>query len=159
MSNSIIRGLRGWTRFAVVTGAVLAALTAAACSPAPDGSVTSSRDTTPTTSSLAPAETDTPASGICAAASSDAEVVVTLAPDVPTPRCVRVSPDQHLVAVNDTGATTALRLATRTVTVSPGASTTFAAPFASYLAPGVHVLHVSAYGESGAELWLRADTT
>ena len=31
----------------------------------------------------------------------------------------------------------------------------FGAAFGSYLAPGVHVVHVSTYGEGDAELWLK----
>jgi hypothetical protein len=42
-----------------------------------------------------------------------------------------------------------------TATLAPGETQTVGPRFASYLAPGVHVVHSAAYGGSGPELWLR----
>jgi hypothetical protein len=41
-----------------------------------------------------------------------------------------------------------------TVDLAPGEATTIGPPFGTYLAPGVHTLHVSIYGGSGPQLWL-----
>jgi hypothetical protein len=39
--------------------------------------------------------------------------------------------------------------------VAVGASTTFDQDLGSYLAPGVHILHISLYGGDGPSIWLR----
>lgn len=127
-------------------------------------SVTPSTSRAPTTaahSDLIPADAQMPASGVCGPVVG-ALVVITANPDTPSPRCVTVSGTQHLKVVNasnqfgQTGKTITVSFAAfppRQVAV--GASTTFDQDFGNYLAPGVHVLHISLYGGEGAELWLR----
>lgn len=88
-------------------------------------------------------------------------VVITANPDTPSPRCVVVNGSQHLKVVNASdqsgqpGKTITVIFASfppRQVAV--GAATTFDRNFGSYLAPGVHDLHVSLYSGSAA-IWLR----
>jgi hypothetical protein len=87
-------------------------------------------------------------------------VIITMNPDTPSPRCVVVTGGQHLKVVNPSNQFGA---AGRTITVSfarfpprqvaIGATTTFDQTFGSYLAPGVHEVHITpAYS---AEIWLR----
>jgi peptidoglycan hydrolase-like protein with peptidoglycan-binding domain len=102
---------------------------------------------------VTPAESETPAAGVCGGSEGDV-VSVTLAPDVPTPRCLVVDAHQHLRIVN--GAQPAsVHLGPFTRELSPGSVVTIDAPFGSYLAPGVHTVRVSLYGDTGPELWLR----
>jgi len=89
-------------------------------------------------------------------------VIITANPDTPSPRCVTVSSTQQLKVVNasnqfgQTGRTITVSFASQLPRqVAVGASTTFGQDFGNYLAPGVHVLHISLYGGDGAELWLR----
>jgi hypothetical protein len=127
----------------------------------PVAPVTSQRpETTSVGADLVPPDSPTPASGVCPRAAG-AQVVITANPDTPAPRCVIVTSSQHLKVIN---ASRQLGQPGRTITVSfarfpprqvaVGASTTFDQSFGSYLAPGVHDLHVSLYSGS-AEIWLR----
>lgn len=116
--------------------------------------------TTTTTSDLTPADAQMPASGVCGRVVG-ALVVITANPDTPSPRCVTVKGSQHLKVVN---ASNQLGQTGRTITVSfasfpprqvpVGGTTTFDQNFGSYLAPGVHDLHITLYSGS-AEIWLR----
>jgi len=100
-----------------------------------------------------------PASGYCPN-TVGALVVITMNPDTPSPRCVVVTGGQHLKVVNPSSQFGA---AGRTITVSfarfpprqvaVGATTTFDQNFGSYLAPGVHEVHITPY--YSAEIWLR----
>jgi hypothetical protein len=115
--------------------------------------------TTTADSDLISADSQTPASGYCPK-TVGALVVITMNPDTPSPRCVVVTGGQHLKVVNPSNQFGA---AGRTITVSfarfpprqvaIGATTTFDQTFGSYLAPGVHEVHITpAYS---AEIWLR----
>jgi peptidoglycan hydrolase-like protein with peptidoglycan-binding domain len=101
---------------------------------------------------LAPAEATTPAAGICGRADG-AHATITLEPDVPRPRCVAVSPTQRLRVENGPLPAT-VELAGSTVDLAPDEGATIGPEFGTYLAPGVHTVHVSIYGGSGPELWL-----
>ena len=109
---------------------------------------------------LIPADAPLPAAGACARASAHiAEIDVN--PDAPSPRCVVVDQGQYLLVRNTTdqfggpGATVSVRWANaRPVSLRPGQSHAFPALFGTYLAPGVHWLHISHYAGS-AEIWLR----
>jgi peptidoglycan hydrolase-like protein with peptidoglycan-binding domain len=101
---------------------------------------------------LAPAEGATPTAGICGRAHGD-EVTITLGSDVPSPRCVAVSPTQRLRVENGPLPAT-VELAGSTVDLAPGEAATIGPAFGDYLAPGVHTVHVSIYGGSGPEVWL-----
>jgi hypothetical protein len=116
--------------------------------------------TTAASSDLIPADAQMPASGVCGPVVG-ALVVIAANPDTPSPRCVTVTGSQHLKVVNasnqfgQTGTTITVSFASfppRQVPV--GATTTFDQNFGSYLAPGVHDLHVTLYSGS-AEIWLR----
>ena len=108
-----------------------------------------------------PPDSQYPAAGACPK-QAGSPVRVQVDPDVPVPRCVVVAPGQDLTVVNNTNE---LQQAGSTVTVTwadyaprvlkIGASTSYTQPFGSYLMPGVHRLHISLYGQSGAEIWLQ----
>ena len=115
--------------------------------------------TTTADSDLIRADSQMPASGTCPK-TVGALVVITMNPDTPSPRCVVVTGGQHLKVVNPSNQFGA---AGRTITVSfarfpprqvaIGATTTFDQTFGSYLAPGVHEVHITPY--YSAEIWLR----
>ena len=122
-----------------------------------------SQGTTTTTglSNLIPADAQMPAGGICGRAVGPLAVIIAN-PDTHSPRCMIVTGSQHLKVTNgshqfgQTGRTITVSFASfppRQIAV--GASTTFDRDFGSYLAPGVHVLHISLYGGDGADIWLR----
>jgi len=96
---------------------------------------------------------DTPAAGICPEAEGEV-VTMTIRPDIPDPRCVVVSPGQHLRVVNERGETITAALYTESVELEPGSAYRFAASFGELLLPGVHVLQVSPC--CGGSLWLRS---
>ena len=108
-----------------------------------------------------PPDAQYPAAGACPKQTA-AQVRVQVDPDVPVPRCVVVTAGQDLMVVNNTNE---LHQAGKPVTITwadyaprvlkIGASTSYAQPFGDYLMPGVHRLHVSLYGQSGAEIWLQ----
>lgn len=108
-----------------------------------------------------PPDAQYPAAGACER-STGSVVQVTVNPDVPTPRCVTVSASQTLRVFNNTNE---MNQPPKTVTIKwadyasrilhAGASTSFPQPFGDYLLPGVHFLHISLYGGSSAEIWLK----
>lgn len=102
-----------------------------------------------------------PAAGACGRTAGSV-VTVYVDPDVPEPRCTEVRPDQRLRVVNASnrfdqrGKTITVRwapFASRTLPV--GSISSYARPFGSYLARGVHGLRLSLYAGGGAEIWLR----
>ncbi len=103
------------------------------------------------TSPLATPYAQEPAAGICA--SFDGTIVkVSLNPDIPDPRCVKVSADQKLNIINNTQNTLGVTIGRFTASLEPGKETTFDTPFGEYLQPGVHQIQVTPC--CGAELWL-----
>ncbi len=103
---------------------------------------------------LQPAVSQSPAAGVCGEAQG-AEATVRVNRDVPSPRCQRVLPGQHLRIVNMTDRPVRAQLAQLDVTIAPGDAWADDRPFGTYLAPGVHVLALSAYAGGGAELWVQ----
>ena len=93
-----------------------------------------------------------PAAGICAEAPGEKVVVAEIFADVPSPRCLRVWPDQHLQVINRTDETVGINLGFYTNRLQPGESLTLDQPFNKFLEPGVHRLLVSP--SSGPEIWL-----
>jgi hypothetical protein len=91
---------------------------------------------------LATPYAQSPAAGICASFDADT-VVVSIYPDIPDPRCIKVRADQRLTVVNRTQNTLEVSLGIYKASLTPGAETTFDAPFGMYLATGVHQLQVS----------------
>jgi hypothetical protein len=104
-------------------------------------------------SQVAAPVSETPAAGICQPTEHE-EVVITLAVDTAIPRCVVITPEQHLRIQNGPAETT-VSLGAAAATLEPGESVTFDQRFGDYLAPGVHTLQVSLYGGSGPQLWLK----
>lgn len=102
---------------------------------------------------LEPPDGETPAAGTCSE-TGGATVEVVLAPDVPWPRCARVTADQRLQVRNDTDETVTVSFASFGAELAPGAAQLFDRPFGEYLQPGVHRVDVSLYGGSGPEIWL-----
>lgn len=107
---------------------------------------------TETAQPLATPYAQEPAAGICAEAEGSL-VSVSLRPDVPDPRCVRVRPDQHLNLKNETDQTLQVNLGRFQAELDPGEEVTFDAPFGDYLAPGVHLVTTSA-PPGGPAIWL-----
>jgi len=119
--------------------------------------------TLPPPSGLVPADSDLPRSGVCAEPPAGTIVSILLLPDLPSPRCVQVTANQTLELVNSSASSgQSGQLVTVTFAGFPprdiavGESTSFAMPFSSYLAVGVHEIHISLYGGAGPEVWLRS---
>ncbi len=90
------------------------------------------------TSTLIPADASEPAAGICAGPDSSALPRVEIFPDIPSPRCLLVLPEQGLLVVNQTEVEIVARLGPYEARVLPGEEGSLPVPFGSYLAPGVH---------------------
>src|SRR5690242_8620057 len=98
---------------------------------------------------LVPADASQPAAGACSDA-SDSPAVITLMPDTPQPRCIRVTSPQKIEVKNDSGKPVDVTLGTFSAHVAPGESHLFDLEVGAYLAAGVHVMRVSIYaGSSG----------
>jgi hypothetical protein len=95
-----------------------------------------------------------PAAGICAEAEGET-AVVEIFPDIPSPRCLKVTADQRLVVINRGDTDISLGLGSLAAVVRPGEEHTLDMPFGEYLAPGVHRLQAEPY--SGPEVWLAGD--
>ncbi len=105
-------------------------------------------DPKPTASPLKPADSDAPASGICA--SSDGDIVeATLTPDgPPMPRCVKVTTAQRLKIINGSSTAVRITLGHFDVEIAAGQEALLDEPVGEYLAPGVHWI------VNGPEVWL-----
>lgn len=101
-----------------------------------------------------PPDANSPAAGICGRAQGPV-FSVQMDVDTPLPRCEVVKPGQRLEVVNALDRSTVVRLAHFTARLPPGEVLRIDQPFGAYLARGVHVLAISAYGGGGAELWLQ----
>lgn len=82
-----------------------------------------------------------PAAGICAEFEGEI-VIMTINPDIPDPRCIKVRPAQKLTVINHRGETLQVRIGPFETTILPEDQYLFDQPFGDYLAPGVHVLDV-----------------
>lgn len=107
---------------------------------------------TDTTQPLATPHSQEPAAGICGEFEGSL-VSISLRPDVPDPRCVRVKPVQYLSIKNETDQRLQVSIAHFRAELDPGEETSFETPFGEYLAPGVHQLITSA-PPGGPEIWL-----
>ena len=103
---------------------------------------------------LAAPDSETPAAGTCATPTG-AAVEIVIHPDIPAPRCARVTADQHLQVRNASGQTVTVSFANFSAELAPGATQAHTRPFGEYLQPGVHRVSVSLYGDSGPEIWLQ----
>lgn len=134
---------------ALVAGFVCIALLAG-CGTGDDGAVVPAS----TTTTLAPSESPGPAAGACAPAAAEF-ATVTMEPGVPNPRCQYVTADERLRLTNAFDHPIDVTIGGVTATLQPDETQTVGPSFGSYLAPGVHVAHSSAYAGSGPELWLQ----
>jgi hypothetical protein len=110
--------------------------------------------TTETGDMLLAPDGDTPAAGTCGSFSGTV-VEIVLNPDIPSPRCVEVTADQRLQVRNAAGETVTVSFAGSSATLGDGVTHLFDQAFGDYLAPGVHRVSASIYGDSGAEIWLK----
>jgi hypothetical protein len=106
------------------------------------------------TAQVQPPQADQPTAGICGTAVG-AVAVVWINPDVPSPRCQRVTHDQRLKIVNNTGGPARVRIGAVDATVAPHDEQLVDQPLGAYLAPGVHRLPVTTYGGGGPELFFQ----
>ncbi len=100
---------------------------------------------------LIPAISDAPAAGICAEAEGQ-WATVEIQPDVPSPRCLKVTAQQRLKAINRTEVAVRVELGPFALDLQPGAEGALEQPFGAFLAPGVHQVLAPPY--SGPEVWL-----
>lgn len=108
-----------------------------------------------TAEAKAPADSQSPAAGSCFTSSSSV-VTIKINPDVPSPRCSKVTASQTLVLDNATGKTITATLGSKSLTIAPGQSGRITDQFGNYLQAGVHIIRTSVYGGgSGPEVWLQ----
>ncbi|HVT75553.1 MAG TPA: hypothetical protein VHD87_00875 [Acidimicrobiales bacterium] len=114
----------------------------------------------PTTSSTPPttlieSDASTPAAGTCGNAPEGGAAVITLNPDVPSPRCVIVHSENQLTFVNNTDTAQTVDVGYDQATLQPHATHAFPQPVGDYWARGVHRVNMSLYNGSGPEVWLQ----
>jgi hypothetical protein len=95
---------------------------------------------------------DLPAAGICLGPTEGEITGVTIYPDIPDPRCLKITGSQQLQVMNRTDSLLEINLGPYHAVVQPGETYQFKTPFGEFLAPGVHLVITSPY--SGPELWL-----
>lgn len=125
-----------------------------------DQALTGVQQTLPTVETaelvLATPISEAPAAGICAE-SEEAAIRIVIQPDMPSPRCVKVFPAQHLIVLNETEMSYTMSLGSLEAEVGPGEEYTFDVEFGKFLLPGVHRLELSD-PPGGAEIWLLEGT-
>ena len=104
---------------------------------------------------LATPYAQSPAAGICPEVPPGETAAAEIYPDIPSPRCLIVSPEQELALVNRTEEVLLFRLGHYEAEIHPGETFHLEIPFDSYLLPGVHVPIVSPF--SGPEIFLIAE--
>lgn len=99
--------------------------------------------------SLIPADSDSPAAGICDTVTGQM-VTITIGEDnTSAPRCVKVTSSQKLSIINNSLTSTEINLSNfPKITIQPGKTYSFSQTLGSFLAPGVHQI-------GGAEIWLK----
>ncbi|HVP04985.1 MAG TPA: hypothetical protein VMT90_04835 [Dehalococcoidia bacterium] len=148
----------------ILTLAALLAIAGAACGDddaSPATPTSSAAETTPAATNLKPPDSELPAAGICAGAPASSPATVEFHVDVPAPRCQRVLPSTHIRLVNKIERTVDFQLGVFRGTLAPGADATSGLPAGEFLAPGVHGILSTAYGDGSSlvgsgELWLQA---
>lgn len=101
---------------------------------------------------LATPYADSPAAGICMESPGESVVSVEIFPDMPSPRCLKVSAEQKLMVINRTGIALQVSLGAVESSLTPGGDGMLDRTFGEYLEPGVHVLLADPY--FGPEIWL-----
>ena len=84
-------------------------------------------------------------------------VSLSVSPDMPDPRCVKVTPGQVLSVTNRTDSPLMLKLAWYDFQLDVDETVDLNVPLGAYLTPGVHRLELD-HG-SGPEIWLVAQNT
>ena len=110
----------------------------------------------PHASPLSPIETPVaqePAAGICVDLVGE-WAVVRVDPDVPAPRCVRVTSDQRLRVINSTDGMVEVRIGHHEATVPPAGQYDSEISFGEHLLPGVYVLEIQPC--CGMQIWVTA---
>jgi hypothetical protein len=102
---------------------------------------------------LKPPDSQFPAAPVCPI-SAGSVVVVTINPDIPSPRCVKVLPDQTLTVTNRTDQAVEFPLGRYTLKIPAGQTDSITAQFKTYLQPGVHTVKMPYYAGSGPAIWL-----
>ncbi len=131
------------TRAALLSAPALA-------NPAPAAPPRTNPATTPATTPVTEAPL-TPAAGVCESADTTI-VVIHLAPDVPTPRCVTLNGRLHWLQIVNDGAATRVTLGSFTVDLAAGATVTTDLPVRAYVDPGSQTLIVARYDNSGPDI-------
>jgi hypothetical protein len=98
------------------------------------------------------ATSDTPAAGICQLV-TEAVYVMTVSPDMPSPRCLQISQDAMIGFNNQSGAPLTARLGGYEFPLPENVDVIFNVPVGGYLAPGVHQLDTGGMG-SAPEIWV-----
>lgn len=102
---------------------------------------------------LVPTDSQFPVASACSS-STGKVVTITVPPDfVPNPRCAKVTAYQSLEIINKSGQLISSHLGQYKITIPSGQRQSINAQFGSYLAPGVHDIHLSP--SSNAEIWLQ----
>jgi len=100
-----------------------------------------------------PAESESPASGICAQ-QAGTTIQVMISTDVPSPRCIQVEPYQMLKVVNGAGVELEIKLGWYKLSLQPNEERNLNVPVSAYLAPGVHRIEVLKGFGNGPEIWV-----
>jgi hypothetical protein len=119
---------------------------------APSESPTVIFESTATMLALITPISEYPAAGICAGPAEGEITDVVIYPDIPDPRCLRISANQTLQVTNQTDRRLEIDLGPFHANIQPGETYLFLTPFGEFLSPGVHSLLASPYG--GPQLWL-----
>lgn len=92
-----------------------------------------------------------PAAGICAEPAGSV-ARLTIYPDIPDPRCSRVTPGHYLEVVNATEEPIQVSIGDQEARIRPGEEHRFNLPLGDFLLPGVHQVLVEPC--CGPEIWL-----
>ena len=121
-------------------------------SPRPTGTPAPAVQPTPW-STLRPADAQLPAAGICLGPNETDTATITINPDVPNPRCYKVTASQRLQIASNLGEEARIQLGPFDLAIPPGEARLLDAPVGMYLAPGVHGISIS-IPPGRATVWL-----
>ncbi len=111
------------------------------------------------TSGKDPADYQTPAAGTCGGVHGQgATLGIDLNPDIPSPRCIIVRPDQHVRITNRRGEAARVFFGGHTSQLGDGDSVRYPQRAGRFLEFGVHVIEIGAGGGSRlgfGEVWLK----
>ena len=99
-----------------------------------------------------PADSDSPAAGICDSAQENLVLINIVPGNMPDPRCIKVAAGQRLQIKNGTEAAVRIQLGQLDMTLQAGEIKVFDTPCGDFLEPGVHWAVLSA--GSVPEIWL-----